>query len=47
MTQRFLVWATQRIMFLFIKTENTGGEAGLGGVNEFILEFIAFKLPVK
>ena len=31
MTQRFLVWATQRIMLLFIKIENTGGEAGLGG----------------
>lgn len=31
MTQRFLVWATQRIMLLFIKIENTGGAAGLGG----------------
>lgn len=31
MTHRFLVWATQRIMFLFIKIENTGGVAGLEG----------------
>lgn len=31
MTQRFLVWAIQRIMLLFIKIENTLGEAGLGG----------------
>lgn len=31
MTQRFLVWATQRITLLFIKIENEGGEAGLGG----------------
>lgn len=30
MTQRFLVWATQRIKLLFIKIENIGGEAGLG-----------------
>lgn len=31
MSQRFLVWATQRIKLLFIKIENTGREAGLGG----------------
>lgn len=48
MTQSFLVWAPQRIMLLFIKIENTGGEAGFGGKdNEFGLERTASKLPAK
>lgn len=47
MTQRFLVWATQRIKSLFIKIENTGGGAGLEEDNEFSLELIAFKVPAK
>lgn len=48
MTQRFLDRATQRIMSLFIKIENTGGEAGLKGEdNVFSLEVIALKWPAK
>ena len=47
MTLRSLAWVTGQRVIPPTRTENTGGEAGLGGVNEFILEFIAFKLPVK
>lgn len=41
MNQRFLVQAAQRIMLLFIKIKNTGGEAGLREENELRLEVTA------